>query len=194
MPAPRWSRGSASAIAVGVLLGGALAAHGCGGGGAVAARGACYPACLARLIQPCPLLSACYAHSGPDPNIPNPDVRDGLAQCFEAGERKWQAVNATSGDSYIVVKRADDGECYTVIAAAGATRYTILFGGQTVAELDAPSPGGPATVTCAGTTTDIVETPSCPWAPWTNVMTCQDLPCAFGVLPPGADAGMPNVR
>jgi len=188
-------------MAAGVLMCAMLAPTACNGGNKVAARVSCYPSCLADVVQICPMLSACdVVPNGSDPNIPNPDVRNGQVMCFATGERQWQAVNATSGDSYILVKHADDSECYTAIAAAGSTHYTLSVGGRTFAELDAPSQTGSAMVTCvgaqgdAGTTSAIVETPACPWAPWTNVMTCGSGPCQFGVIPPGADAGMALIR
>jgi hypothetical protein len=118
--------------------------------------------------------------------------RTGVAACFASGEKKWQATNTTSSDSYVTVKQADGTECYTAISQGATMRYTISVGAQTIAELDAESQAGTPTVTCAGTTVAVVMNADCPPLPWTAKATCESLPCDFGALPAGAATDMPN--
>jgi len=175
--------GFGGAIALGALL---ISCN--GDSNRVAARVACYPPCLASIVQYCPMLSACQLSGEMNMQIPNRDVRNGIATCFASGEKQWSATNATTGDSYFVVKRADGGECYTVISAPGSATYTISVGGQTIAVLAAESTTSPPTITCGGATGDIVVTPDCNWAPWadTNTLACGQGPCTFGAFPTGA--------
>jgi hypothetical protein len=122
--------------------------------------------------------------------IPNPDVRSGVASCFASGERQWNATNATTGDSYTVVKHADGSECYTAISAAGSTTYTISVAGQPLAVLNAESATGPATVTCGAMTSEVVVTPDCTWPPWVPAVACNQAVCTFGAFPAGAATDM----
>lgn len=160
-------------------------AAGCNSGrNRVAERVSCYPACLADIVQLCPMLGACELTAGTNTQIPNADVQNGVAACFASGEKKWEATNATSADRTIVVKHASGVECYTAISQGGSMRYTISFGGQTIAELDADAQ--PPTITCGGTTTPVEVNQHCFALPWTPAMTCGQGPCDFGPLPAGA--------
>ena len=170
----------------------ALCASGCNGENAVAARVACYPPCLANLVQHCPLLGACNVESEADPLISNANLNQGVAACFAAGEKLWEATGPVTGDDYIVVKRSDGGECYTATSAGSSLSYTISFGGQAVAQLDATSTTSPPTLTCGGASMELVLTPDCLWAPWIHTKSCVDAPCTYGALPPGAVSDTAN--
>jgi hypothetical protein len=174
----------------GVLLWCALLVAGCNNDNAVAARVACYPACLVQVVQHCPMLSACNVQMETDLAIPNPDLRSGFAACFASGEREWSATNAKTGDSYTVVKQANGRECYTAISAAGSRQYAISVGGQPLAVLNAESATAPATVTCGAMTSDVVVTPECSSAPWINSFLCDQSVCTFGAFPAGAATDM----
>ena len=128
----------------------------------------------------------------PDPLITNANLNQGVATCFAAGEKIWEATGPTTGDDTIVVKRSDGGECYTATSAGSSLQYAISVGGQTVAELDATSQTSPPTVTCGGVSTELAVTPDCFWAPWINTMSCEEAPCTFGALPPGAVSDAAN--
>jgi hypothetical protein len=174
-----------------VLLGCVLLPIGCGGDNAVAARVACYPDCVARIVERCPLISLCNVQNELNMSIPNEDVSQGVATCFASGEKVWQATNVTSGDSYVVVKHADGTECYSAISLGSSGRYTISVGARTYAELDVGSSTTPLTITCGGTTTEIVTTPACSGAPWMNPLACEPLTCTFGIFPIGAATDEP---
>jgi hypothetical protein len=156
----------------------------------IAERVSCYPACLADIVQLCPMVSDCEMAEGTNAQLPNADVRNGVAACFASGEKRWQATNATSADHYIVVKHASGAECYTAISQGAAMRYTITVGGQTVAELDAEAQPAP-TVTCRGVTTPVTVNADCFALPWTT-KTCGAGPCDFGALPAGAATDTTN--
>jgi hypothetical protein len=173
-----------------VLLFCVLPAIGCDNVNAVADRVACYPPCLAMIAQYCPMVSLCQSQSETNISIPNPDVGTGVATCFASGEKKWEATNATTGNQYIVVKHASGAECYTAISQGTSLRYTLSVAGQAVAELNAESDTGPRTVTCLGTTHEVVVTPHCLWAPWINSVGCDQGPCTFGLFPGGAATDM----
>jgi hypothetical protein len=177
------TRAGQAALAVFVC---ALLPVACGGENRIEARVACYPGCLALILQRCPLISSCNVAPGTDQEISDPDLRQGVATCFASGERMWQATNATSGDSTIVVKHADGTECYTAISAGSAGSYAISVGGQAVAQFDVGTQMTAPTVTCFGTTSEVVATPDCSGAPWTTPAACEQLVCTFGALPPGA--------
>ena len=166
----------------------ALVVAACNDGNRVAERVSCYPACLADVVQRCPIISACQTADTTNAQISDvsPNVAIGTAACFASGEKKWQAVNAMTSDSYVAVKARDGGECYTAISAGATLRYTISVGGHTLAELNADTQGGATTVTCNGTTTEIEASDHCALLPWTATMTCDQGPCDFGALPPGA--------
>jgi hypothetical protein len=166
----------------------ALVVAACNDGNRVAERVSCYPACLADVVQRCPIISACQTADTTNAQISDvsPNVAIGTAACFASGEKKWQAVNAMTSDSYVAVKARDGGECYTAISAGATLRYTISVGGHTLAELNADTQGGATTVTCNGTTTEIEANDHCALLPWTATMTCDQGPCDFGALPPGA--------
>lgn len=168
----------------------ALLAAACDSGrNKVAERVSCYPACLADLVQLCPMISDCEMTDGTNAQISNADLRNGVAACFASGEKSWQAINATSADRYVVVKHASGAECYTAISQGAAMRYTITAGGQTVAELDAEAQ--PATVTCGGVTAAVTVNSDCFALPWTT-KACGQGPCDFGALPAGAATDMSN--
>jgi hypothetical protein len=169
-----------------------LAATACSDTNRVADRVSCYPACLADIVLGCPMLSACDTTAGTNPLISDADIATGVSACFASGERRWEATNATTNDSVVVVKHADGSECYTATSPGASMRYTISVGGQNVAELNADTPGAPAAVTCNGTTTTIQENTACLRLPWTSAMVCQQLPCDFGAIPAGAVTGATN--
>jgi hypothetical protein len=183
-------RGGRSVLLGCALLGCALLAAGCNNGNVVASRVACYPPCLVQIVQHCPMVSACNVQTETDPDIPNPELRSGVAACFASGERQWTATNATTGDSYTVVKQASGRECYTAIKAAGSMTYAISVAEQALGVLDAESQTGPPTITCGGTSTDIVVTPDCTSAPWVPSALCEQAPCTFGAFPAGAATDM----
>ena len=162
-----------------------LAAAACSDGNRVADRVSCYPACLADIALLCPMLSGCDTTAGTNPRSPDADIATGVAACFASGEKRWEATNATTDDSIVVVKHADGSECYTATSQGASLRYTISVGGRNVAELNADTPGAPAAVTCNGTTTTIQENADCFRLPWTSAMACEQLPCDFGALPAG---------
>jgi len=165
-----------------------LFAAACSDANRVADRVSCYPACLADVVLRCPMLSACDTAAGTNPLIPDADIATGVSACFASGETRWEATNATTGGSIVVVKRADGSECYTATSQGASMLYTISIGGQSLAELDADTAGAPATVTCNGTTTTIQENADCFPLPWTSAMACEQLPCDFGALPAVAGA------
>ncbi len=82
-----WDGTGRASASVSVLLSWALWATGCNSDNAVAARVACYPPCLANLVQHCPLLAACNVEIETDPSITNANLNQGVATCFAAGEK-----------------------------------------------------------------------------------------------------------
>ena len=113
-----------------------LAAAACSDGNRVADRVSCYPACLADIALLCPMLSGCDTTAGTNPLISDADIATGVAACFASGEKRWEATNATTDDSIVVVKHADGSECYTATSQGASLRYTISVGGRNVAELE----------------------------------------------------------
>lgn len=178
----------ASALPAGLLACWALLEGGCSNGNRVAERVSCYPACLADVVQRCPMLSACDTASGGNALITNADVMSGDATCFASGEKRWQATNATTNADTVVVKQADGTECYTAISEGPSTRYAITVGGTMVAELAVDAQSSTATITCNGTTTAVAANADCFQLPWASAATCEQHACDFGALPAASAA------
>jgi hypothetical protein len=175
---------------------GAGGAGGTAGSETAAMRAACYPPCLANLIQLCPLLGACTANAEPSSSVALPGESQGAAICFASGERER---NAVSGDSFqvVYVKAPDGSECYAavgVVAPASET-WDLSAGGQLFGELTREPGTGAVAVSCDGATTQIdVTNADCQGLPWQNNTPCSPTQgCTFGTVPsPGVwDAGTP---
>jgi hypothetical protein len=161
-----------------------------------AQRAACYPPCLANLIEVCPLIGACTADAEPSGSVALPGETQGSAICFASGERER---NAISGDSFAVVyvDAPDGSECYAAVGEVGPAGeiWDLSAGGQLFGELTRNPGTGAVAVSCDGATTQIdVTNGDCGGLPWQNAAPCDPgQSCSFGTVPsPGVwDGGAP---
>ena len=155
-----------------------LAAAACSDGNRVADRVSCYPACLADIVAALPDAQR-VRHDGRDEcaDLRTPTSATGVAACFASGEKRWEATNATTADSVVVVKHADGSECYTATSQGASMRYTISVGGQNVAELNADAHRGARGGHLQRNDDDHTrKTPDCFRLPWTSAMACEQAP------------------
>lgn len=164
--------------------------------GTAAMRAACYPPCLADLVERCPLVSACQADLEPSSSVPLPGESMGVATCFSSGERERQATNADN-QAVVYVKAADGSECYAAVGdqSPGIETWDLSMGGQLFGSLSWNLTSGAVAVTCDGTTTAVdISKPICAGLPWQNTTSCdQGQTCTFGQIPASGawDAGAP---
>jgi hypothetical protein len=187
-----------------------LAMGGCGGGaktgtdggadhgaagGAGAARAACYPPCLANLVERCPLVSACTDNVEPNVQVGGPGESPGVAACFSTGEKVRSA--ATADHDLIYVKAPDGTDCYAAAGDRGAAVETweLSVGDQPVGTLTRNTTTGAMAVSCDGATARIDVTQSaCQGLPWKSITACdvgQDCSLAQTRPPETVDAAPP---
>src|SRR6266545_4169719 len=71
-------------------------------------RVACYPPCLAALVERCPLVTACTVREEPDPTIGEARGETaGVATCFTSGEKMRTAVGLADGAEHHPVTASD---------------------------------------------------------------------------------------
>jgi hypothetical protein len=139
-------------------------------------RVACYPPCLAALVERCPLVTACTVREEPDPTIGEARGETaGVATCFASGEKMRTAAGLADGAEHHPVTAGDGTLCYEAIGTF--PRYDIYVGGELAAALEDQRATGAVTVTCGGETTTLrpanTGNPDCGRLPWDPAQTCS---------------------
>jgi len=186
-----------------VVLAALLTPAGCGGSGTpvsatgvtAARRAACYPSCLSRLVERCPLINACTANFETSSSVPPLGESDGIAICFSDGEREREATDIND-HAVVYVKAADGAECYAAVGdqQPGIESWDLSVGGQLFGYLTWDLVNGAVAVSCDGTTTVVdVTNPACAGVPWQATGCDMGQSCTFGQVPAAGawDGGTP---
>jgi hypothetical protein len=147
-------------------------------------RAACYPPCLAAVVERCPLVAGCTVGEEPDSAVGEArGETQGVATCFASGEKMRYGTSLADGAEHHPVKASDGSLCYEAVGTF--PRYEIFVGTELVATFDDARASGTVTVTCDGEITTIrpraTGNPDCGRLPWDPARTCapgED--CTFG--------------
>ena len=171
------------AVVVGVVVGAAS----CGSdpvGSRAERRAACYPECLAELLELCPLVDVCTVSEESDASIGQSlGETPGVATCFESGERMRFATSTADGLEHYRVKAADGGACYDAIGKF--PDYDIFVDGALVVKFEDQRANGYVDVACRGDLMRIdvrrIDNRDCGRMPWDPARTCNPSSgCTFG--------------
>ena len=147
-------------------------------------RAACYPDCLAELLERCPLVDPCIVSEESDASIGQSlGETPGVATCFESGERMRFATSTADGVEYYRVKAADGSACYDAIGKF--PDYDLTVDGALVVKFEDQRANGYVDVACRGDLMRIdvrrSDNRDCGRLPWDPARTCNPSSgCTFG--------------
>ena len=160
----------------------------CGGDGDARSRAerraACYPACLAAVLERCPLVDPCTVSEEADVSIGQSlGETPGVATCFESGERMRFATSAADGVEHHRVKASDGSACYEAIGKF--PDYDIFVDGALALKFEDQRANGYVDVACMAQITRIdvrsIDNRDCGRLPWDPARTCNPSSgCTFG--------------